>query len=143
MTLPPGAPTSPTAPPDPFDGLHVLLAEDNQTNRLLIRAFLAALPLRLSFACDGLAAVADTIALRPDIVLMDMSMPGLDGLEATAKIRRTAPQQPRIIALTANTTPAHRAACIAAGMDAFLPKPVRRDDLIALLAAEAPDRPKT
>jgi len=128
MTPPPGT---------PFDGLHVLLAEDNRTNRMLIQAFLAALPLRLSFACDGHEAIAQTLDLRPHIVLMDMSMPGLDGLAATAEIRRIAPSQPRIIALTANTAPSHEAACLAAGMDAFLPKPVKRDRLLHLLKVQA------
>ena len=128
MTPPPG--TS-------FDGLHVLLAEDNRTNRMLIQAFLRGLPLHLSFACDGHEAVAHTLDLRPDIVLMDVSMPGLDGLAATAEIRRIARSQPRIIALTANTTPSHEAVCLAAGMDAFLPKPVHRDRLLHLLKAQA------
>jgi hypothetical protein len=131
MTPPPGT---------PFDGLHVLLAEDNRTNRMLIQAFLAALPLRLSFACDGHEAVAHTLDLRPDIVLMDISMPGLDGLAATAEIRRSSPAQPRIIALTANTTPSHQAACLAAGMDAFLPKPVQRNRLLHLLQSQATDQ---
>jgi hypothetical protein len=127
----------------PFDGLHVLLAEDNRNNRMLIKAFLAGLPLRLSLACDGHEAVAHTLDLRPDIVLMDMSMPGLDGLAATAEIRRLSPAQPRIIALTANTTPQHEAACLAAGMDAFLPKPVNRERLLRLLQTHAipQDRP--
>ncbi len=123
---------------DRLEGVHVLLAEDNHTNRLLIRAFLADLPLRLSFAHDGVEAVAKACELVPDIVLMDMSMPGLSGIEATAKIRRLDQAQPTIIALTAYSDSRHKQACLDAGMDAFLSKPVQRDDLLRALGLRAP-----
>ncbi|MBR9843799.1 MAG: response regulator [Rhodobacteraceae bacterium] len=123
--------------PEAFDGLRVLLAEDNRTNRMLIRAFLSGLPLHLTCAHDGHEAVEKTAEIGPDIILMDMSMPGMDGLEATGAIRRLSLPQPRIIALTANTDEAHQTACLAAGMDAFLAKPVQRDHLLQQLATQA------
>lgn len=124
--------------PHRLEAMHVLLAEDNRTNRLLIQAFLADLPLRLSFAHDGVEAVARTADLLPDIVLMDINMPRLTGLEATAEIRRLDLAQPAIIALTAHSDACHTQACLDAGMDAFLSKPVQRAALLRALAERAP-----
>ncbi|MCW9042573.1 MAG: ATP-binding protein [Pseudopelagicola sp.] len=129
-----------TLPPiDHFDGLCVLLAEDNRTNRLLIRKFVEGLPLRLICAHDGFEAVSKTAEHHPDIVLMDMSMPGMDGLEATAEIRRLPLPQPRIIALTANAYESDKKACLDAGMNAFLSKPVRRAHLLQQFARQSPN----
>jgi len=74
------------------------------------------------------------LAGRPDLVLMDMSMPELNGLEATRRIRGETGPQPVIIALTANAFDSDRAACLDAGMDGFLSKPVRRAELLAGMA---------
>lgn len=148
MTIPVGPLDASVPPPSDWsEGLSVLLAEDNETTRLLIRAFLAPLPLRLTFAHDGREAVSKTAEYRPDIVLMDLSMPGMDGLEATRAIRRLDMPQPRIIALTAHSDTQHEQACRDAGMDAFLTKPVHRARLLHLLAAhpakaESPDHPR-
>ncbi|MBO9399255.1 PAS domain-containing hybrid sensor histidine kinase/response regulator [Shimia sp. R9_3] len=117
-----------------FEGVKVLLAEDNRTNQLLIKKMLKDLPLRLYVAGDGSEAVVQVISEEPDIVLMDMSMPVMDGLDATREIRRLSITQPKIVAITANAYSSDRAACIEAGMDDFLSKPLRRAELLDTLA---------
>lgn len=124
--------------PDPerlalLAGRNVLAAEDNQVNRVLIRKYLRNLGLQLDFAHDGLEAVEKALKDRPDIVLMDMSMPGLNGIEAAHRIRASAGKQPVIIALTANAFENDRKACLDAGMDGFLTKPVRRAELVSCM----------
>lgn len=119
----------------------LLLAEDNQTNRLLIRKFLRGQPVELIEAENGRAAVDMCRELQPDIILMDMSMPELDGLSATREIRGLAVAQPVIIALTANAFSSDREACLQAGMDHFLAKPVKKAVLLHTLAAAQSDDP--
>jgi hypothetical protein len=127
---------APAAGPDAPDltGLSVLLAEDNQTNRLLIRKYLKGLPLNLAEAVNGREAVRLCAEEPPDVVLMDMSMPELDGLSATREIRSHAGSQPIIIALTANAFDSDRKSCLEAGMDGFLTKPVTKAQVISALA---------
>jgi len=123
----------PDAPPETTEALagkRVLVAEDNKVNRLLIRKYLRDLPLSLEFAHDGQQAVEMVRASCPDLVFMDMSMPGMNGLDATRHIRELGTQQPAIVALTANAMDSDRAACLDAGMNDFLAKPVRRSDLL-------------
>ncbi|MBP0483252.1 hybrid sensor histidine kinase/response regulator [Sagittula salina] len=113
--------------------LRVLLADDNETNRLLIRQFLRDEPVTLYQAADGREAVDLARRLEPDVILMDMAMPEIDGLEATRRIRALDMPQPRIVALTANAFASDRAACDAAGMDDFLTKPIRKSVLVNAL----------
>ncbi len=115
-------------------GRLVLLVEDEPINREVVSGLLESAGLRVVQAADGLQAVGLATTLRPDLVLMDMQMPGLDGVAATRRIR----QQPGgarlpIIALTANAYAEDRAACAAAGMDDFLSKPVEPELLFALV----------
>lgn len=117
-------------------GKHILTAEDAEVNRTLIRKFLSGFEVDLEFAHDGREAVDKALAQRPDLMLMDMSMPELSGIEATRLIRAEADHQPVIIALTANAFDSDRAACLDAGMDGFLSKPVRRSDLLAVMAQQ-------
>jgi len=125
-------------------GLSVLVAEDNEINALLARALLTKLGHRPTMAATGAEAIAAWLAARAagtphDCVLMDLHMPGMDGLEATRQIRDIeaegeAPRTP-ILALTANASAEDRDACLAAGMDGFLVKPLDREHLAAALAA--------
>ena len=119
------------------EGQTILVAEDNRTNRLLMRKFLQDLPIDLHFAVNGAEAVAQTQALHPDLIFMDMSMPEMDGIEATRHIRLlTIPRQPHIVALTANAFDTDRRACLDAGMNDFLAKPVRRAQLVKVIRAQ-------
>ena len=119
-------------------GLSILVAEDNEINALLARALLLRLGHRSTIAGDGEAAVDSWTAARRagtpfDLVLMDVQMPGIDGLEATRRIRTAEADMPgrptRILALTANAYTEDRDACLAAGMDGLLVKPLDRERL--------------
>ena len=124
-------------------GLSVLVAEDNEINALLVRALLQKLGHRPTMAGSGKAAIDCWLAARAagtpfDRVLMDLHMPGMDGLEATRRIRLFEAEddspRTRIVALTANASAEDREASLAAGMDGFLVKPLDRDRLAAALA---------
>jgi PAS domain S-box-containing protein len=123
--------------------LAILVAEDNEINALLARSLLAKLGHRPAMMAGGAEAVAAWRAAQAggapfDIVLMDVQMPGVDGLEATRQIRAAEAASNRrrtpIVALTANALAEDRDACLAAGMDDFLVKPLDRERLAALLA---------
>jgi signal transduction histidine kinase/CheY-like chemotaxis protein len=124
-------------------GLSILVAEDNEINALLMRALLVKLGHRPTITANGAAAIECWLAARAggtlyDRILMDLHMPGMDGLEATRRIRANeaelgAPRTP-ILALTANASTEDREACLAAGMDGFLIKPLDRERLAAALA---------
>jgi signal transduction histidine kinase/CheY-like chemotaxis protein len=125
------------------NGLSVLVAEDNDINALLARALLHRLGHRPTVAANGAAAVESFLAAANagalyDLVLMDVHMPELDGLEATRRIRAAEAalglRRTRIVALTANAFGEDREACLAAGMDDFLVKPLDRDRLAEVLA---------
>ncbi len=109
----------------------ILLAEDNEVNRKLALALLARMGYEADVAHDGLEALSALRERVYDVVLMDVEMPELDGLEATRRIRHelTPDRQPRIIAMTANAMEGDRERCLAAGMDDYLPKPIRIGDL--------------
>ena len=116
--------------------LQVLLADDNAVNQQLALALLKKMGYRADVATNG-AEVLEALARRPyDVVLMDVEMPVMDGLEASRRINQEWPagQRPRIIAMTANAMQGDREACLAAGMDDYLSKPIRREELAAALA---------
>ncbi|MBI3367873.1 MAG: response regulator, partial [Burkholderiales bacterium] len=111
----------------------VLLVEDNPVNQLIGKEFLGALGLPARTANDGAEAIAACLAKPPSLVLMDLQMPGMDGLEAARRLRELQrekrwPGAP-IIALTAHAGDADRVACLAAGMDGVLTKPLSIDTL--------------
>ena len=114
----------------------ILVAEDNRANRILISKLLAQTGADLRFAADGVEAIALYIEFRPDAVLMDMSMPRMDGLEATREIIELQAQgftPCPVIGLTANAFTEDRERCLAAGMTEFLSKPVRKKTLLSCL----------
>nr|WP_221383317.1 response regulator [Actinoplanes polyasparticus] len=115
--------------------LRVLLAEDNQVNQKVAQFMLAKLGHRVDTVTNGLEAVQALRTADYDVVLMDVQMPVLDGLEATRLIRSEFPvdRQPHIIAMTASVLIEDRTACRAAGMNDYLPKPVRLPDLTSAL----------
>lgn len=132
--------------PLPGKGLAILVAEDNDINALLARALLAKLGHRPTIASSGETAVESWQAAQGagtpyDLVLMDVHMPGIDGFEATARIRSAeaarGSARTRIIALTANASAEDREACLAAGMDGFVTKPLDREKLAEVLSAAA------
>jgi signal transduction histidine kinase/ActR/RegA family two-component response regulator/HPt (histidine-containing phosphotransfer) domain-containing protein len=115
--------------------LSILVAEDNATNQRLVQRLLERFGYQPAVVGDGAEADAHVAAHDIDLVLMDVQMPTVDGLEATRRIRAREAPGPRIVALTANTTPEDRAACEAAGMDDYLTKPLRPAALVAALEA--------
>lgn len=117
-----------------LEGVRILLAEDNAVNQLVATAYLKKLKCHVVHAVDGQQAVDLFNGERFDLVLMDCQMPILDGFAATQKIRAMeSGHDIPIIALTANAFPEEREKCIAAGMDDFLAKPFRPEDLEAVL----------
>jgi CheY-like chemotaxis protein len=125
--------------PRPLQSLRVLVAEDNRVNQIVIQRLLERLGHTVVLCADGRAAVAAVAAQRPDLVLMDVQMPEMDGFAATAAIRAREATHPGgrcvpIVALTAFAMKGDRERCLAAGMDDYLTKPIRRDQLVAILA---------
>jgi signal transduction histidine kinase/ActR/RegA family two-component response regulator len=118
--------------------LHVLLVEDNAINQIVMKKRLSMLGVTQALAENGLAALELMQKTHFDLVLMDMQMPVMDGLTATRKLRaHTDWHQPIVIALTANAFAEDRAACMAAGMDDFLEKPVDEATITAMLSKYA------
>ncbi len=116
--------------------LRILLAEDNVVNQKLAQRLLQRLGYRADVAANGMEAIQALRRQTYDVVLMDVQMPEMDGLEATRAVRQEWPaaKRPRIIALTANVMKEDREACFAAGMDDYLGKPIRVDELISALS---------
>ncbi len=115
--------------------LRILLAEDNATNRKLGLRLLQRLGYRADVAVNGYE-VLGAVRCRPyDVVLMDVQMPDMDGLEATKRIDRelSGERRPRIVAMTANAMEGDREMCLAAGMDDYVSKPIRIEKLINAL----------
>jgi CheY-like chemotaxis protein len=117
--------------------LRVLLADDNPTNRKLVELLLGQQRHRVTAVSNGREAVDKAAKQVFDLVLMDVQMPEMDGFQATAAIRererKTGVHVP-IIAMTAHAMPGDRERCLDAGMDAYLPKPLRIDDLVVTIA---------
>ena len=121
--------------------LRILLAEDNAVNQKLALRLLSQMGYRADVAGNGLEAI-QAIERQPyDVILMDVQMPEMDGLEATRQICArslasgvgTREQRPRIIAMTANAMQGDRELCLEAGMDDYLSKPIRVEELVAAL----------
>jgi signal transduction histidine kinase/DNA-binding response OmpR family regulator/HPt (histidine-containing phosphotransfer) domain-containing protein len=123
--------------------LRILLAEDNVVNQKLALRLLEQMGYRADVAANGLEAIAALERQPYDLVLMDVQMPEMDGLEASREITRRWPDKhPRIVAMTANAMQGDRELCLAAGMDDYMSKPIRVEELMAALergSASEPD----
>ena len=125
---------TPETRPD-FSHLRVLVAEDNPVNQQVVRQMLDNLGIAADMVGDGQEAVKAVAAGSYDLVLMDLQMPRMDGLQATRRIRAANGGWPYITAMTANARDEDRDACLEAGMNDFMPKPVRIDELERRLRA--------
>jgi PAS domain S-box-containing protein len=119
-------PATETANSESTKGLKILVAEDNKVNQIVTMRMLQKLGCQAELVCDGATSASRVEANSYDLVMMDVNMPEVDGLEATRRIRRMPAAQSRvpIVALTAAATNEDRAACMAAGMDDYLSKPI-------------------
>jgi PAS domain S-box-containing protein len=115
--------------------MRILLAEDNAVNKKVILQMLSKLGYRADTASNGIETLKALERQSYDLVLMDIQMPEMDGLEAARQIRKlwSAAEQPKIIALTAYAMEGDRERCLEAGMDGYISKPVKMDDLNAAL----------
>jgi CheY-like chemotaxis protein len=116
--------------------LRILLAEDNVVNQKLAMRLLGQMGYRADLASNGIEAIESVSRQTYDVVLMDVQMPDMDGLEATRRIVARWPdadKRPRVVAMTANAMQGDREACLAAGMDDYLTKPIRVEALVATL----------
>ena len=123
-----GDPLAPASKPR-----RVLVAEDNMVNQKLAKRILEKMGCYVDVVANGIEAVQAAAQLPYDLVLMDMQMPEMDGLEAAATIRTNEQGTGRhlpIIALTANAMEGDREQCLDAGMDWYLPKPIQPRDLV-------------
>jgi CheY-like chemotaxis protein len=116
--------------------LRILLAEDNVVNQKLALRILQQMGYRADLASNGVEAVESIERQTYDVVLMDVQMPEMDGLEAARTIcARFAPdKRPRIVAMTANAMQGDRDMCLAAGMDDYITKPIRVEKLVEALS---------
>ncbi len=144
MTEPePAAPPQPPEPlpPDADRRVRVLAAEDNKTNQLVFSKMVADLPIELRFANNGREAVEAYEQISPDIIFMDISMPEMDGKEATRRIREIETRDQRrrtpICALTAHAMSGDGAEILAAGIDFYLTKPLRKAAIHEMILTNA------
>lgn len=133
----PATPSVSPAMPGAATARRVLLVEDNEVNQLVASEMLMALGCEVRIAASGQAALVELMAERPDLVLMDCMMPGMNGFETTAAWRtheRLHGGHVPIVALTANAIAGDRDNCLAAGMDDYLTKPVSLEKLREVIA---------
>jgi PAS domain S-box-containing protein len=132
------------APPAHGDALRVLLVEDDMMNREVAILLLGSMGHHADVVSSGAEAIDAVSARSYDAVLMDVAMPSMDGLSTTRAIRRLGGtvHQPYVVALTANALPGDAEVCLAAGMDDYVAKPIRRGELSRALAAAAAPGPR-
>lgn len=110
--------------------LKILVAEDNELNQRLTILFLKKMGFKADIAATGLQAVSLCQGKAYDLIFMDMQMPEMDGLEATRIIKRRIRHRPVIVGLTANVSTYAKEMCFAAGMDSYISKPIKKNDLM-------------
>jgi hypothetical protein len=136
-------PDAPPPAPGPLQGraMRILSAEDNRTNQLVFAKMLRDLDIELRFADNGREALEIARAWEPDLVFMDVSMPEMDGREATRRIRAAEAGSGRhvpIVALTAHAMEGDEASILDAGMDRYLTKPLRKAAITGAILAFCP-----
>ncbi|WP_282027664.1 response regulator [Ruegeria faecimaris] len=122
--------------------MRVLAAEDNKTNQLILRKMVKDLNIDLRFAGNGLEAVAAHLEFDPDLIFMDISMPGMDGKQATGEIRRReveTNQHVPIVALTAHAMSGDDQGILSAGLDYYLTKPLQKQKIHQMILDHRPD----
>jgi hypothetical protein len=146
VTVPLSDPTAPAPDPSAATGprqMRVLAAEDNRTNQLVFRKMVKDFDIDLAIASDGAEAVEMWRSFRPDLIFMDISMPVMDGRDATRAIRseEAALGRPRvpIVALTAHAMNGDGEDILAAGLDHYLTKPLRKTELAERILASRPE----
>jgi PAS domain S-box-containing protein len=137
--LPPAPETPLGIPAVALSKLRILLAEDNLANQKLATYILQERGHTVEVASDGQQAIAMTLQSSYDVILMDVQMPGMDGLETTAAIRAGEALEKRtpIIAMTAYAMKSDRQRCLAAGMDGYLSKPIDANEMLAIVESLA------
>ncbi|MDU8929448.1 response regulator [Alisedimentitalea sp. MJ-SS2] len=133
---------APLAQGTPKRAMRVLAAEDNRTNQLVFRKMVKTLDIDLQFASNGLEAIELFQSYDPDLIFMDISMPKMDGKEATGEIRAlegNGGKHVPIVALTAHAMDSDRDAILAAGLDHYLTKPLRKAEIFAVIGENCPD----
>jgi len=132
-------PETPPAQPK----MRILAAEDNRTNQLVLRKMLKDLDIELTFAANGIEAVEAYRAARPDFIFMDISMPEMDGKEATRRIRAIEADKGLdpvpICALTAHAMEGDAKDILAAGLDYYLTKPIKKAPMVEKILAHLPE----
>ncbi len=139
---PHGSAMAPAAPADATASaaraLTVLLAEDNEINRIVMQEYLDMAGFRVEHVAEGPAVLAAVERVRPDVILMDIQLPGRNGLQVTADIKaRPDLRHIPVIALTALAMPGDEQRCLDAGCDGYLSKPVEPDEVVARIRALA------
>ena len=136
LTAPAQHPPSAGAFPSRAEAPLIILAEDNEDNIAVLVDYLRSKQYRVMVARNGYEVVAQAKAARPALIVMDIQIPGIDGLEATRRIRADAElERIPIIALTALAMQGDRERCLAAGMNDYLSKPVKLQRLAYVIAA--------
>ncbi|MCK4627598.1 MAG: response regulator, partial [Sedimentisphaerales bacterium] len=121
----------------------ILLAEDDKVNQKLVMALLTKAGHAVDIAENGWEALKKVKACNYDLVFMDVQMPIMDGLKATVAIRRTGFKDLPIIAMTANAFQSDKDQCLEAGMNEFLSKPIKREEVLKQIQKWVLDRPRT
>ncbi|MEL6434799.1 MAG: response regulator, partial [Pseudomonadota bacterium] len=126
---------------DELRQMRILAADDNRTNRLVFSKMIKKLDIELKFATNGLEAVEFFEDFQPDIVFMDISMPEMDGKEATTLIKKSQAKtglNVPVVAMTAHAMETHKEEIMAAGLDAFLTKPLKKDLILEHISNARP-----